>query len=200
MTYIAGSQAWKLYISEPNIRKLCLSNPILLKITLSIMKALLARGSSISKLIRALSLILSFHVPSNFLAATFTCKSALRFVGWGLESPYAVILVKKSALNNWSYNGLKLSLTIRLSKLMRCPVIRILILKHRWLSCIECCYSVGSLLVNLNRPGIPLISATRDFYILSFGLTFLYSRGLSTKRINPSGPIRIFLIRALIGS
>lgn len=166
------------------------------------MKALAARGSSISKLIRALSLILSFHVPSNFLAATFTCKSALRFVGWGLnkESPYAVILVKKSALNNWSYNGLKLSLTIRLSKLMRCPVIRILILKHRGLSCIECCYSVGSLLVNLNRPGIPLISATRDFYILSFGLTFLYSRGLSTKRINPSGPIRIFLIRALIGS
>ena len=166
------------------------------------MKALLGGGSSISKLIRALSLILSFHVPSNFLAATFTCKSALRFVGWGLnkESPYAVILVKKSALNNWSYNGLKLSLTIRLSKVMRCPVIRILILKHRGLSCIECCYSVGSLLVNLNRPGIPLISATRDFYILSFGLTFLYSRGLSTKRINPSGPIRIFLIRALIGS
>ena len=191
-----------MYSGEPNIRKLCLSNPILLKITLSIMKALAARGSSISKLIRALSLILSFHVPSNFLAATFTCKSALRFVAWGLnkESPYAVILVKKSALNNWSYNGLKLSLTIRLSKVMRCPVIRILILKHRGLSCIECCYSVGSLLVNLNRPGIPLISATRDFYILSFGLTFLYSRGLSTKRINPSGPIRIFLIRALIAS
>ena len=166
------------------------------------MKALAARGSSISKLIRALSLILSFHVPSNFLAATFTCKSALRFVGWGLnkESPYAVILVKKSALNNWSYNGLKLSLTIRLSKLMRCPVIRILILKDRWLSSIECCYSEVSVNVNLNRAGIPLISARRDFYILSFGLTFLYNRGLSTKRINPSGPIRIFLIRALIGS
>ena len=170
------------------------------------MKALLARGSSISKLISHLSLILSFHLPSNFLAATFTCKGGVRFVGsgkapWGFPaSPYAVILVKKSALNNWSYNGLKLSLTIRLSKLMRCPVIRILILKHRWLSCIESSYSVGSLLVNLNRPGIPLISARRDFYILSFGLTFLYNRGLSTKRINPSGPIRIFLIRALIGS
>ena len=164
------------------------------------MKALLARGSSISKLIRALSLILSFHVPSNFLAATFTCKSALRFVGWGLESPYAVILVKKSALNNWSYNPDKLSLTIRLSKLMRCPVITILILKDRWLSCTKCCYSEVSVLVNLNRAGIPLISARRDFYILSFGLTFLYNRGLSTKRINPSGPIRIFLIRALIGS
>ena len=166
------------------------------------MKALVARASSISKLIRALSLILSFHTPSNFLAATFTCKSALRFVAWGLnkESPYAVILVKKSALNNWSYNPDKLSLTIRLSKLMRCPVITILILKDRWLSCTKCCYSEVSVLVNLNRAGIPLISARRDFYILSFGLTFLYSRGLSFKRINPSPPIRIFLIRALIGS
>ena len=155
------------------------------------MKALLGGGSSISKLLRALSLILSFHVASNFLGGTFTPAVAL----------YAS-LVKKSALNNWSYNPDKLSLTIRLSKLMRCPVITILItnLKDRWLSCTKCCYSEVSVLVNLNRAGIPLISARRDFYILSFGLTFLYSRGLSTKRINPSGPIRIFLIRALIGS
>ena len=183
---------------EPNIRKLCLSNSILVNITIS-MKALVARASSISKLIRALSLILSFHVASNFLAATFTCKSALRFLG-GSAKPVYIILVKKSATNNWSYNPLSISLTIRLSKLMRSPVIRILYLKHRWLSSIECCYSQLSLLVNLNRAGIPLISARRDFYILSFGLTFLYNRGLSTKRINPSGPIRIFLIRALIGS
>ena len=155
------------------------------------MKALLGGGSSISKLLRALSLILSFHVASNFLGATITFTPAVAL--------YAS-LVKKSALNNWSYNPDKLSLTIRLSKLMRCPVITILILKDRWLSSIECCYSEVSVLVNLNRAGIPLISARRDFYILSFGLTFLYSRGLSTKRINPSGPIRIFLIRALIGS
>ena len=155
------------------------------------MKALLGGGSSISKLLRALSLILSFHVASNFLGATITFTPAVAL--------YAS-LVKKSALNNWSYNPDKLSLTIRLSKLMRCPVITILILKDRWLSCTKCCYSEVSVLVNLNRAGIPLISARRDFYILSFGLTFLYSRGLSTKRINPSGPIRIFLIRALIGS
>ena len=166
------------------------------------MKALLGAPSSISKLIRAVYQILSFHVASNFLAATFTCKSPCiqLFLGGGCPNPVYIILVKKSALNNWSYNGLKLSLTIRLSKLMRCPVIRILILKDRWLSSIECCYSEVSLNVNLNRAGIPLISARRDFYILSFGLTFLYNRGLSTKRINPSGPIRIFLIRALIGS
>ena len=155
------------------------------------MKALLGGGSSISKLIRALSLILSFHVASNFLGATITFTPAVAL--------YAS-LVKKSALNNWSYNPDKLSLTIRLSKLMRCPVITILILKDRWLSSTKCCYSEVSVLVNLNRAGIPLISARRDFYILSFGLTFLYSRGLSFKRINPSPPIRIFLIRALIGS
>ena len=155
------------------------------------MKALLGGGSSISKLLRALSLILSFHVASNFLGATITFTPAVAL--------YAS-LVKKSALNNWSYNPDKLSLTIRLSKLMRCPVITILILKDRWLSCTKCCYSEVSVLVNLNRAGIPLISARRDFYILSFGLTFLYSRGLSFKRINPSPPIRIFLIRALIGS
>ena len=35
------------------------------------MKALLGGGSSISKLLRALSLILSFHVASNFLGAYF---------------------------------------------------------------------------------------------------------------------------------
>ena len=166
------------------------------------MKALLGAPSSISKLIRAVYQILSFHVASNFLAATFTCKSPCiqLFLGGGCPNPVYIILVKKSALNNWSYNGLKLSLTIRLSKLMRCPVIRILILKDRWLSSIECCYSEVSLNVNLNRAGIPLISARRDFYILSFGLTFLYSRGLCFTRINRSGPIRIFLIRALIGS
>ena len=113
------------------------------------MKALLGGGSSISKLLRALSLILSFHVASNFLGATITFTPAVAL--------YAS-LVKKSALNNWSYNPDKLSLTIRLSKLMRCPVITILILKDRWLSCTKCCYSEVSVLVNLNRAGIPLIS------------------------------------------
>ena len=155
------------------------------------MKALLGGGSSISKLLRALSLILSFHVASNFLGGLIRITPAVAL--------YAS-LVKKSALNNWSYNPDKLSLTIRLSKLMRCPVITILILKDSQLSCTKCCYSEVSVLVHLNRAGIPLISARRDFYILSFGLTFLYSRGLSFKRINPSPPIRIFLIRALIGS
>ena len=72
------------------------------------MKALLIRGSSISKLITLTCLILSFHTPSNFVA--------LRFVLPYARAPKAVyiMLVKKSALNTPSYNPLKLSLRIRL--------------------------------------------------------------------------------------
>ena len=80
---------------------------------------------------------------------------------------------------------------------MRCAQITILL--NMCLSCIESCFTEVSLLVNLNRAGIALISsAGRHLYILCFGLTFLYSISLSVKRINPSAPIRIFLIRALI--
>ena len=77
---------------------------------------------------------------------------------------------------------------------MRCAQITILL--NMCLSCIESCFTEVSLLVNLNRAGIALISS--HLYILCFGLTFLYSISLSVKRINPSAPIRIFLIRALI--
>lgn len=31
-----------------------------------------------------------------------------------------IILVKKSAFNNWSYNGFKLSVTIRVSLVIQC--------------------------------------------------------------------------------
>ena len=71
------------------------------------------------------------------------------------------------------------------------------------LSCIESCFSEVSLLVNLNRAGIALISSGRHLYILCFGFTFSQGIMLSVKRINipiPSAPIRIFLIRALIAS
>ena len=79
---------------------------------------------------------------------------------------------------------------------MRCAQITILL--NMCLSCIESCFTEVSLFVNLNRAGIALISSGRHLYILCFGLTFLYSISLSVKRINPSAPIRIFLIRALI--
>ena len=80
---------------------------------------------------------------------------------------------------------------------MRCAQITILL--NMCLSCIESCFTSVSLLLNLNRAGIALISSG-NLYILCFGLTFLYSISLSVKRIKASGPIRIFLIRALIAA
>ena len=79
---------------------------------------------------------------------------------------------------------------------MRCAQITILL--NMCLSCIESCFTSVSLLLNLSRAGIALISSGRDLYMLCFGLTFVYSIWLSVKRINPSGSIRIFVIRALI--
>ena len=65
---------------------------------------------SFSKLIRMICVILSFQIASNLCGLSLT-KSALRFV----EAQHqAIILVKKSAFNNWSYNRFKLSLIIRL--------------------------------------------------------------------------------------
>ena len=83
------------------LRKLSLKNSILVNISFS-RKARL----SFTKLIRCICVILSFQIASNFCGLTFT-KSALRFL-------IGIILVKKSAFNNWSYNGFKLSLRIRL--------------------------------------------------------------------------------------
>ena len=65
--------------------------------------------SSFTKLIRMICVILSFQIASKFVALSFS-KSALRFLS---ASEMAIILVKKSAFNNSSYNGFKLSLTIR---------------------------------------------------------------------------------------
>ena len=93
-----------------NKRKLSLKNSILVNISLSI-KATLEKVSSFTKLIRMICVILSFQIASNFCGLTFT-KSALRFLS---ASPQiGIILVKKSAFNNWSYNRFKLSLRIRL--------------------------------------------------------------------------------------
>lgn len=65
-------------------------------------------------------------------------------------------------------------------------------------SSIESCFSQVSVSVSkVNLAGI-LISGSH-LYILCFGLTFV-SISYAVKRINPSGPIRMFMIRALIAS
>ena len=64
----------------------------------------ISKVCSFSKLIRVICLIQSFVMGSNLVGLSFS-KSLLR---------KGIILMKKSALNNWSYNRLKLSLTIRI--------------------------------------------------------------------------------------
>ena len=91
------------------MRKLSLKNSILVNISFR-SKARLEKVSSFTKLIRMICVILSFQIASNFCGLSLT-KSALRFLS---ASEIGIILVKKSAFNNWSYNGFKLSLRIRL--------------------------------------------------------------------------------------
>ena len=92
-----------------NMRKLSLKNSILVNISFR-SKARLEKVSSFTKLIRMICVILSFQIASNFCGLTFT-KSALRFLS---ASPQiGIILVKKSAFNNWSYNRFKFEVTIR---------------------------------------------------------------------------------------
>ena len=61
-------------------------------------------------------------------------------------------------------------------------------------SSIQSCFSQGSVLVNPYRAGIALICGM-NISILCFGL-----KCNAVKRIKPSGPVRIFMIRALIAT
>ena len=69
---------------------------------------LISKVSSFSKLIRMICVILSFQIGSNLVGLSFS--KSLSFV---CGAVIAIILVKKSAFNNSSYNGFKLSVTIR---------------------------------------------------------------------------------------
>jgi hypothetical protein len=89
------------------MRKLSLNNSILVNISL-MQVGLISKVSSFSKLIRMISVILSFQIGSNLVGLSFS--KSLRFV---CGAVIGIILVKKSAFNNWSYNGFKLSVTIR---------------------------------------------------------------------------------------
>ena len=74
---------------------------------------------SFSKLIRMICVILSFQIGSNLVGTCllFTRVVSFQPIGKSFGSHISgdiIILVKKSAFNNWSYNGFKLSLRIRL--------------------------------------------------------------------------------------
>ena len=96
---------------QSSLRKLSLNYSIscgLIKTSL-IQLGLLSKQSSFSKLIRMICVILSFQIGSNLVGVSFS--KALRFVCG--NAVIGIILVKKNAFNNWSYNRFKLSVTIR---------------------------------------------------------------------------------------
>ena len=79
---------------------------------------------------------------------------------------------------------------------MRCAQITIAYLAG--VSSIQSCFSQVSVLVNPYRAAIGLVCGTH-LYILCFGLSFV-SISAVHKRINPSGPITISLIRGFIAT
>jgi hypothetical protein len=66
--------------------------------------ALLSKVSSFSSLISMICVNLSFQIGSNLVGVSLL--KSLRFLA-------SIIIVKKSAFNNWSYNPLFYSVTIR---------------------------------------------------------------------------------------
>jgi len=68
--------------------------------------------SSFSKLIRMICVIISFQIRSNLVGVSKS--KSLKFVSSKkLKMMGGIILVKKSAFNNWSYNRFFFEVTIR---------------------------------------------------------------------------------------
>ena len=93
------------------IRKLSLNNFIEI---ISIQ----SESLSFSKLIRMICVILSFQIGSNLVGTCTRVVSSFCFqpIGKSFGSHISgdiIILVKKSAFNNWSYNRFKFEVSIR---------------------------------------------------------------------------------------
>ena len=89
------------------IQKLSYFNSILVNISL-MQVGLLSKVSSTCKLIRMICQILSFQIGSNLVGVSLSKSLTLTF-----GAAQGIILVKKSAFNNWSFHGFQLSVTIR---------------------------------------------------------------------------------------
>jgi hypothetical protein len=170
---------------------LALKSPVLANISVKIGPSF-GKVTSFSTLFRMICVILSFEVASNLSGLT-SAKMALRF----RSAPRrGIILQKRAAFSSWSFGGAKLSLGIRLLKVMRCAQMAILL--NMCLSSVKSCFAEAGVLVGQNRSGIALVSSRGHLYILDHALSFLYSTWRSVKRINPSGSVGIFLIRACL--
>ena len=146
---------------------------------------LLSKVSSTCKLIRMICQILSFQIGSHLVGVSLS-KS------FTFGAAEGIILVKKSAFNNWSFHGFQWSVTIRVHLVSHTA--QASLEQMNCVSSIQSCFSQGSVLVNPYRAGIALICGM-NISILCFGL-----KCNAVKRIKPSGPVRIFMIRALIAT
>ena len=69
---------------------------------------LLSKVSSTCKLIRMICQIISFQIGSHLVGVSLSKSLTLTF-----GAAQGIIIVKKSAFNNWSFHGFQLSVTIR---------------------------------------------------------------------------------------
>ena len=145
---------------------------------------------SSKKLLKMVSLVLAFNISTNLIGVAFSKASS--YVRGGTMG---IVLMKKSAFSNWSSNRFKLNVAIRLWGPVRCA--QVSTPYSTGLSYIRSCFSQVSVLLTLNRSGIPIIAST-DLYVLCFGLTFATS-SYSVKSINANGTC-MFLVRALIAN
>ena len=67
---------------------------------------------SFSKLIRMICVILSFQIGSNLVGLVVSFQPIGKSFGSHISGDI-IILVKKSAFNNWSYNRFKFEVSIR---------------------------------------------------------------------------------------
>ena len=67
---------------------------------------------SFSKLIRMICVILSFQIGSNLVGLVLSFRPIGKSFGSHISGDI-IILVKKSAFNNWSYNRFKFEVSIR---------------------------------------------------------------------------------------
>ena len=137
---------------------------------------------SFSKLVRMVSVTLSFQISSNLVGFVVSCR---KYAKKGI-SKCVHFSIFKSAFSNWSYNRFKFEVTIRVWGVVRCAQVTVATLAFTGVSSIRSCFSQVSVLVNRHRAGIALISPTH-LYVLFKSMLATYSIKLSVKGINSSG-------------
>ena len=122
-------------------------------VNISLMQVgLLSKVSSTFQLLRISCQILSFQIGSNLVGVSLSKSSTLTF-----GAALGIILVKKSALNNWSYCSFQWSVTIRVHLVSHTA--QASLSQSSCVSSIQSCFSQVSVWVN------PYRAADRVFWL-----------------------------------